>query len=644
MKQRLAILLVLLLLLTACSASVVPTATPQIVPTGTAPTVGVTEEVTVTPSQTQEQALLTFCAMSDTHIGDTNAETSMERTLGYINSFEQKPQAYLFVGDLTNTTASTKSKSQINTFKTIYEKYGNAEQMLYCLGPTHDIPEKEDAAECREIFREALGEEYFAKDLQSKDTMLEGVRHIKINGFHFFSVDWEGKTQWTLPRRTYNWLKDEIAVAAAEDEKKPIFVISHVPGMAIDNILKEYPQVVLFTGHLHNSVAREDSISQDKGFTSIHCGGMNYYRVDGYNRFFEDPFLDLGNIHEFAQALYVQVDKDYNVTVKRLDGYNGAVIGQDWVIGEGRYDVYKSDRKDNAKKLTFDRYARLNVEQNGNTSVNLQFTQATAGDAGPAIYYKVELLTNDGNGYSVKEHKEISSRQVFYPNDQNMPAYPYSCSFTNVDLTDYAVVVTAYDCWNKSANALVYTNGSYSIDYSAGDVDYNKNETQSTPETGEITKGEQKISFNYGSTTYTSKYTKDYSMAVRFNPTYEFTDIYLRCSSWGDLVGTLEFTLYKWDTDYATTVAGEAVDTSSMSGYKGSTVYTVLDGKYQAGEYLLVITTPDYTQQVGLYHYPLASGEKKGYISYENGAEMSTSLYFGWTNTATCQIPYKIYP
>ncbi len=80
-----------------------------------------------------------------------------------------------------------------------------------------------------------------------------------------------------------------------------------------------------------------------------------------------------------------------------------------------------------------------------------------------------------------------------------------------------------------------------------------------------------------------------------------------------------------------------------MSGYKGSTVYNVLDGTYKAGEYLLVITTPDHTRQVGLYHYDLASGQKKGYISYDNGKEMGASLYFGWTNTATCQIPFKEY-
>ncbi len=489
MKRRLALLLVFILLLTACSPAVTPSATPYVsqnasqTAASTEPAQWSESTVMPTPSastvpgtsqQPVDDILLTFCAMSDTHIGDNNATTSMEKVLSYVNTFDVKPQAYLFAGDITDTTGSTKSKSQINTFKSIYERYGTAQQMLYCLGPTHDLPSSSDGTEYRQIYRQALGESYFENDLQDEETMLQGVRHVKINGFHFFTVDWEGKNNGNIPRKALLWFKSELAAAAAEDENKPIFVLTHVPGM-LDTTLKDYPQVVCFTGHLHNSVAREDSITQDAGFTSVHCGGVNYYRVDGYNRFTEDPFLDLGNIYEFAQALYVQVDSNYNVTVKRLDGYNGAVIGQTWTVGKGRYDVYKNDRKNTAKRLTFGRYARLKIEQNGNSSLDVQFTQATMGDAGPAIYYKVEFLTKDEDGYSVAQHKELGSRQVFYPNDQNMPAYPYSCSFNNVDLTDYAVVVTAYDCWNKSANSLVYTNGTYVHDNSAGDVDYSKN-------------------------------------------------------------------------------------------------------------------------------------------------------------------------
>ena len=80
----------------------------------------------------------------------------------------------------------------------------------------------------------------------------------------------------------------------------------HVPGVkSVEKILSKYSQVICFTGHLHNSVAREDSINQDLGFTRVHCGGTNYYRVNGYDTFDGTPFLNMGNIYEFAQALLV---------------------------------------------------------------------------------------------------------------------------------------------------------------------------------------------------------------------------------------------------------------------------------------------------------------------------------------------------
>ena len=220
MKKYTVIILALLVLVLACSCAPtqVPSVTPQATPTQAPPT-----------QAPQRDSLLTFLAVSDTHIGDTNAVESMDRMLAYANTFEQKPEAYLFAGDLTDTTGSTKSKSQINTFRSVYEKYGTPEQMLYCLGPTHDVPSGAAAKEYRAIYRDAFGEQYFANDLQSKDIALQGVRHVKINGFHFFSVDWEGSNGGKLERNALKWLKDELALAADEDKQSPYLFLLTFP-------------------------------------------------------------------------------------------------------------------------------------------------------------------------------------------------------------------------------------------------------------------------------------------------------------------------------------------------------------------------------------------------------------------------------
>jgi len=49
------------------------------------------------------------------------------------------------------------------------------------------------------------------------------------------------------------------------------------------------------------------------------------------------------------------------------------------------------------------------------------------------------------------------------------------------------------------------------------------------------------------------------SIGAKFTAEFTMTSIDLSCPSWSDDIGTMVFKLYKWDTDYATTVAGAPV-------------------------------------------------------------------------------------
>ncbi len=620
----------------SASSNVVSSESPAASPSSPTPDVGV------------QDALLTFCAMSDVHMGAQNTEETFTRAMKFFSKQKNKPEAYLFVGDLTDTTGSTGNGTQVTQFKNIYEQYAEPSQMFYCLGPTHDIPASASAQNCRELFSIKLGSSYFAQDLQSATVYAtHGIRHKTVNGFHFFSIDWEGTTGGQLPVAGRNWLKEQLDALTKEDPNKPIFVITHAPDMsATTSVLRKYPQVVCFTGHIHNSFAREDAISQDYKFTQVHCGGMNYYRVTAYDRFYDNPYLNLGNIYDFGQALYVQVDADYNVTITRMDVYNGKVLNNPWVVGPTRRDVYTKERIKTAEKCMFLEDDKLDIQEIGEKQLVVSWDACKSGGAGSPLYYQVQLLKPNAQGvYQVIDHKELSSQQVFYPNDEGIPSLHYSYTFNGVDLSNYAVVVTAKDCWNVSGNALVYTNGTYVSEIpKGGTVQHTKRElSESEKLTGPVTPGAQKVTFPYKMSGDPSRFTDGYSMAVRFHPTYEFKDISIRCSSWGDLIGTLEFELYRWDQDYETTLSGTAIDTYTLSGYKGSTVYNVFDSTYDAGEYLVLITCPKPSEGVGVYHYALNSGSQKGSISYENGKQMATSIYLEWTNTATCTNPFVAY-
>ena len=417
------------------------------------------DEQTENSEPAKDEPVLRFAAISDTHVGDENTEESLRRMLGYINEYAGEIDAFVFSGDLTNTAASTASSEQIELFKQIYEEeisYGAP--MIYCLGPTHDIHYDKNGSDCRQLFRDVFGEEYFAGDLGDPSHALNGARHIEIGGYDFFTLDWEGDENGYDPD-TMAWLKDEIDAAAKEDLEKPFFVSAHVPGMAeVNELLSDYPQALCFTGHLHDSVAREDSITQDNGYTSVHCGGTNYYRVDGYNRFSDNPFLELGNIYEFAQCLLVEVYADDTVKIIRLDGYNGAVIGDEWVISPDNYASYTDKRKLGAMS-TFNPDCDMKITE-GESSITVSFDPADPRDSGAVLYYSIVVYQNIDGEYQAAQQADIASREVFFPK-RDFPDLFYTYTFEDVDTSDYAVAVTAHDCWSSSSNSLVYTNGSY---------------------------------------------------------------------------------------------------------------------------------------------------------------------------------------
>ncbi len=426
----------------------------------------VSETTTETETDAPEDNVLRFGVMSDTHIGNALLKGNMRKSLEALKTVSDgRLDLMLVPGDLTDTTANDPiSDQQIKTFRQIYVKTFPDLPLVYCLGSSHDLPPAGDCTSRRQLYKDVLGG--FEHDL-SPDTYVEsGVRHVEIEGYHIFSVD------YAPTQAGKNAMVQAITALTEENADKPIFVIVHNGSdAAITSILAPFPQVIAFSGHFHNSLAREDAITQEMGFTSMLCGGTAYYRVDGYNRFLpeENPFLALGDIYQFAQNLYVEVSEDHTVTVKRVDAINNVVIGEPWVISPDRRDVYTDERRVNAEPCVFSEDARLTVEESGESTVKVSFDAATMGDAGPALYYRVELIGKDEQGrYMTLQTADLGSQQVFYPNDVGIPKGHYRHTFTDVDLTDYAVVVSAYDCWQISGNRLLYSSGSY--EYGAGNA------------------------------------------------------------------------------------------------------------------------------------------------------------------------------
>ena len=420
------------------------------------------ESDTETETETEgANVTLRLGVMSDTHLGD-NVGSNMDYALQALKAVSgNRLDLMLFSGDLTNTTGSTVADTQIKSFRSKYNREMSGTPFVFCLGSTHDLPAMSGNTRpatletIRGLYKDTLGN--FDLDLSADTYADTGIRHAVTNGYHIFTIDYLPTTE------ALEQMVTEMEALTAADADQPIFVILHNPAETyITSLFAEFPQVICFSGHYHNSSAREDSIKQDGGYTQVHIGGTAYYRVDGYNRFnTSDPFLELGNIYKFAQSLYVEVDEENTVTIYRVDGYTGETFGEPWVITPDRRDVYTDARKETAKPCTFPEDAKIDVYE-GSTAVQVDFDGATMGDAGPALYYNISLLEkNDQGQYVVVQTADVGSQQVFYPNDEGIPSLHYSHTFRGVNVSDYAIVIRAVDCWQTSTSVLVYSTGGY---------------------------------------------------------------------------------------------------------------------------------------------------------------------------------------
>ena len=322
----------------------------------------------------------------------------------------------------------------------------------------------------RNKFWSMLGEEFSPTPISAKEGVGWFVRHSNVQGFNFLCVDWSGGNQGIeYTADDEKWLKAKIEECIGADENKPLFILLHGPWIEeMINTFRGYSQIICFTGHSHNSISREDSIMQDKGYTQMHCGGMDYYRVDGYKRFYSDPFLNLGDKRSIAQSVLALVDKNGTTLLIRLECWREKVIFPCYEISKENFGEYVVARFANGKLCEFPSDAKLKIKRVGENSAEISFSPCKSGVGGPPLYYTVTVFNkNSENEYFEAAVLDPASQEVYYPNGEGMPEYITTVTAENVDLTDFAVTVTATCCRGKSLNALAYTNGNFKYDGAA---------------------------------------------------------------------------------------------------------------------------------------------------------------------------------
>lgn len=320
-----------------------------------------------------ESLQLQMAIMSDTHIGSSTSDLHLRSVLADYLEIAPELDVLSIVGDLTDFGRDF----EYDLLNEIIRQEINPEV------------EKVMAMGNHEFFEQRLWPELNLTTTQMKDRFIEKMQEHEeienvyydkwIKDYHFIVLGSEEvhPSNWDLPVITeeqYEWLEETIQEDA--DEQKPIFVFLHQPiddtiscseewgaGFEDDRlkeILQQYPQTFLFSGHTHCLTEHPRTIYQN-GFTMIGTGSI------AKNRYAEEGLIPVRK----SDGLLVDVYED-RVEIKGRDFDN-----KKWTLSHTVKLPYdKSEEIIDEEAPIFKKGAKFTVERLTGASVELKWDAA----------------------------------------------------------------------------------------------------------------------------------------------------------------------------------------------------------------------------------------------------------------------------
>ena len=122
------------------------------------------------------------------------------------------------------------------------------------------------------------------------------------------------------------------------------------------------------------------------------------------------------------------------------------------------------------------------------------------------------------------------------------------------------------------------------------------------------------------------------SAGLKFTATSSFSAINVACPSWGDNLGSLTMRLYKWNTNYAQSVAGNPIATKTFVNFNDNAKLALQFSTQPAGDYVWELSGG--SQQVGVWKWTNGTNTA---VSYYNGNVVTGSyeseISYGTTAT-----------
>lgn len=405
-------------------------------------------------------------------------------------------------GDLTNNAV----ESYYGVFETaLKEVYGDDQsqypEFVYSMGNHEWWDTSENiTSNCIELFNKHA--RVNTKNLvKSSESVVAAAGNSKaanyykvINGIPFVAISGSnasGFIDYSSQDEIKSWMKD-ISKLPSVKAGGPIFMGYHYAmkdtytfgqgsselSSYLDNIIKDYPQVVLFSGDTHFAGANERTINQ-VNYTTINLGSSSYTRhvcrsatMKSYEVFYNiakgnssKDVLDgdvAVNMNNTPHIHIVNIDENGNTNFKRyfsaFDPVNARQLGMEWNIPahitKDKF-TYTNDRFENTewaeklygkKGLEWADGAKATSSYNG-TELTVKFPDVI--DFNYCEHYRVLVTGKDETlHYDFVSHyykwEELAHNYTFKIADDDLPAG-----------TEFTVKVEAYDFFdNVSLNSL----------------------------------------------------------------------------------------------------------------------------------------------------------------------------------------------
>ena len=421
--------------------------------------------------------VFSFGVLSDFHIKqDADAEKdNREKLISAISQLRDRAKQndpnglslLVAAGDLTHDGKAEEIELLRQTMDRAMDWDKTA--FIYVAG-NHDRHNPDCNAAYRSVFGALLENKYDGHDA-APDGLLSGNRHFVVKGRHFITLDpgkYYKKEPNVFSESTKIWLDETLSRITAAEPEAYVYVITHLLmqdtcyGSSrgffyatddVTEILKKYPQVVTFGGHLHYPLNDARAIMQTS-FTAMETATLSDMLIDGF---------DCGNVRktktdgnrEFAQGLLVQQDADGNLRVTRMDFWHGAEIDEPWYLDAPtadrshltRYTAQREESSD-TPMLTGEISSAFEMTEEG--MARLKLTLDAAQCAGFVRAYTVTLT--DASGVQVCQYRYMTD-YYRHPRYQDRPGR-VEIILPDVSPDRYTVNVVAHNCWGKTGNTL----------------------------------------------------------------------------------------------------------------------------------------------------------------------------------------------